>query len=246
MFSGRWEDNLKRDENGAIFFDFNPKHFGLIMEYLRVKKITNPKNLPTLPEVAKGEVSNFNTLVEYLGLSDEITITGAEGAEVNVPREKFEMHGPSISLQEDGAVAIHSPTIEHEYVFGKNIYQEGIVCFKLKLESLQDKGWMLVGVVNGDLPQQRSNVSYAWPNSYGWALGNTGQVWREGSKTYDYALTNLSRQGDIIELVLNINAGKLSLHLPTGEQFNMDVPKSKTWRLHVNMLCKRDKIRICL
>ena len=24
MFSGRWEDNLKRDENGAIFFDFNP------------------------------------------------------------------------------------------------------------------------------------------------------------------------------------------------------------------------------
>ena len=24
MFSGRWEDSLERDQDGAIFFDFNP------------------------------------------------------------------------------------------------------------------------------------------------------------------------------------------------------------------------------
>ena len=245
MFSGRWEDNLKRDENGAIFFDFNPKHFGLIMEYLRVKKITNPENMPTLPKVAEDELNNFNTLVEYLGLSDEITFTGAEGAEVNLPSEKFEMHGPEISLQEDEAVAIHSQNWRHEYACGQNIYQEGIVHFKLKLESFENNGWMFVGAVNGDLPQQERNHSYAWPNTYGWALGNSGHVLREGLQTIDDALKNLSRQGDIIELVLDITGGKLSLHLPTGEQFNMDIPKFKTWRLHVNISRKRDKIRIC-
>ena len=34
MFSGRWEDGLKRDKDGAVFFDFNPQHFALILDYL--------------------------------------------------------------------------------------------------------------------------------------------------------------------------------------------------------------------
>jgi hypothetical protein len=35
MFSGRWEDGLKRDEDGAVFFDVNPQYFGYVLDYLR-------------------------------------------------------------------------------------------------------------------------------------------------------------------------------------------------------------------
>ncbi len=44
MFSGRWERGVKRDRNGAVFFDFNPQYFGYILEYLRTKKIATPED----------------------------------------------------------------------------------------------------------------------------------------------------------------------------------------------------------
>ena len=44
MFSGRWEDNIERDQDGAVFFDFNPQHFIIILDYLRLEKIATPEN----------------------------------------------------------------------------------------------------------------------------------------------------------------------------------------------------------
>ena len=185
MFSGRWEDNLKRDENGAIFFDFNPKHFGLIMEYLRVKKITSSGNSPTLPEVSEDEVNNFNTLVEYLGLSDEIAVTTRE-AKAALASEKFDQPTSGISVEDHRTLAIHSPNRGYENVVGQNIYQEGIVGFKLKLESLKNNNWVFVGVLKrGYTLQRANNIDLGWPNSYGWVLGNTGYVCKEGLFTVD-------------------------------------------------------------
>ena len=65
MFSGRWEDNIKRDKDGAVFFDFNPQHFILILDYLRVKKIETPQNPPPLPKVPEDQEECFNSLVQY-------------------------------------------------------------------------------------------------------------------------------------------------------------------------------------
>ena len=46
-------------------------------------------------------------------------------------------------------------------------------------------------------------------------------------------------------IVLDCDAAKLSLHLPTGQRFHItDLPKSKTWRLNVTLLGSNDKIRI--
>jgi hypothetical protein len=72
MFSGRWEDSLERDKDGAIFFDFNPQYFLVILDYLRAKKIATPENPAPLPKVAEDQAKSFNNLLEYLGLSDEI------------------------------------------------------------------------------------------------------------------------------------------------------------------------------
>ena len=69
-------------------------------------------------------------------------------------------------------------------------------------------------------------------------------VWKEGSHTTDTTLHNLTKQGDTVELVLDCDAAKLSLHLPTGQQFHIDLPKSQSWRLNIGLHGANDKIRI--
>ena len=188
MFSGRWEDSLERDQDGAIFFDFNPQYFLVILDYLRAKKIATPENPAPLPKVAEDQAKNFNNLLEYLGLSDEIV--PAE----KVPREKFSQHSSNVvTLQEGGTVAVHGPNYGHSYVLGENVYEQGIVRFRLKVESFQDNYWMLVGIVKADVVPPDNN-SFLWPGSYGWSLGSAGQVWKDGSRTDDNALQNLTKQ----------------------------------------------------
>jgi hypothetical protein len=238
MFSGRWEDSLESDQDGTIFFDFNPQYFVVILDYLRAKKIATPENPAPLPKVAEDQAKNFNNLLEYLGLSDEIV--PAE----KVPSEKFNQHSSNeVTLQEGGTVAVHGPNNGHSYVLGENVHQQGIVRFKMKVESFQTKTWMLVGIAKADVVPPNNN-SYQWPDSYGWALGQHGQVWKEGSGTTDNALKNLTKQGDTVELVLDCDAAKLSLHLPTGQQFHIEIPKSQTWRLNVDLQHANDRVRI--
>ena len=240
MFSGRWEDRVKRDKDGVVFFDFNPEYFGWILDYLRAKKISSPENSAVLAEVPKNQMKNFNTLLEYLGLSDEIV--PARTTEV-VQNEKFNACSPG-TVQENGKFAVHGSG-SHQYVLGENVYQRGIVRFKLKLESFQNNNWTLVGIVKADVIP-KNNYSYNCVDSKGWVLGNDrGQgMWENGSlKKYD-SLVNQTKQGDTVELVLDCDAAKFSLHLPTGQKFQIDIPKSQAWRLHVNMGRANDKIRI--
>ncbi len=133
MFSGRWEDGVKRDEDGAVFFDFNPQYFGYILDYLRTKKIATPEDPAELPKVSRDQAKNFHTLVEYLGLSDEIVVpVGIVPTDI-VPGEKFNLHGPEITLQEDGKVAVHSRKIGYNYALGENIYKHGIVHLQVEI-----------------------------------------------------------------------------------------------------------------
>ncbi len=239
MFSGRWETSLARDEDGRIFFDFNPQYFVLILDYLRGKAIATPENPVPLPKVPDDQVKSFNNLIEYLGLSDEIVLAPI------APPEKFNLHSTGVTLQEDGKVAVHDATQRFKYVLGNNVYHQGIVRRKLKIESFQNNHWMLVGMVKGDVVPQNDN-SYNWPGSYGWGLGCSGGqgVSKEGSYTGDTTLMNLIKQSDTVELVLDCDAAKLSLHLPTGQQFHIGLPKAQTWKLHVNLYGASDRIRI--
>ena len=207
------------------------------MEYLRAK-IATPEHPAPLPKVPEDQAESFNNLLEYLGLSDEIV--PAE----KVPSEKFNQHSSTrVTLREGGTVAVHGPNNGHSYVLGENVYQQGIVRFKMKLESFQNNYWMFVGMAKADVVPPNNN-SQSWPGSYGWGLGQNGQVWKDGSATIDNALKNLTKQGDTVELVLDCDAAKLSLHLPTGQQFHIEIPRSQTWRLNVNLFRANDKLRI--
>ncbi|CAB4040842.1 SH3KBP1-binding 1 [Paramuricea clavata] len=243
MFSGRWEDGLKRDKDGAIFFDFDPQYFVIILAYLRARKIATPENPVPAPKVPEEQAKHFNDLVQYLGLNEEIV----PKAEIS-PSEKFNLHGAGVALQEGGKVGCHNVSnASYDYVLGENVYQHGIVNLKLKLESLKNNQWMFIGILKGDdIPvSPTNNNSRGWSGSYGWVLGsNGGRVWENGSPTIDNTLKQLSKQGDTVELVLDCDAGKLSLHLPTGHQFHIVIPKSKSWRLNVTFFRENDKIRI--
>ncbi|XP_028410726.1 uncharacterized protein LOC114533409 [Dendronephthya gigantea] len=239
MFSGRWEDSVPRDQDGAVFFDYNPVYFGFILDYLRAKKMATPENPAPLPDVPDNQVKNFQNLVGYLGLSEDIVPTKIG------PTDKFNLRSPEITLQKEGRVAVHDPNSGHKYVLGENTYQQGIVRFKLKVESMQNNNWVLVGILKADVvPQSQKGHSYQWSGCNGWAIGADGQVHKGGSYTNDTSLNGLFKQGDTVEIVLNCDEGKLSLHLPTAHQFHMDIPKSQSWRLHVNLHGANDKIRI--
>ncbi|CAB4025419.1 Chaperone dnaK2 [Paramuricea clavata] len=240
MFSGRWEDSVKRDQDGAVFFDVNPQYFGYILDYLRTKKIASPENPAELPKVPRDQAKNFNTFVEYLGLSKEIVPTEIETEKLS---EKFNSHSPGISIQEDGKVAVHDSSVGHKYVLGENVYQHGITHFKLKLESFQNNNWIMVAILKADVVPQ-SVGSYSLSGCNGWYLGTAiPGVIENGSHTTNN-MFNATKQGDTVELVLDCDGGKLSIHLPTGQQSHIEIPKSQSWRLHVSLLYANDKIRI--
>ena len=242
MFSGRWEDRLKRDKDGAVFFDFNPQYFILILDYLRARKIASADQPAPFPTVPKDQLKTFTSLVEYLGLSGEIV-----SSQQVLPCEKFNLHSTNVALQENGKVAVHDDTERHGYALGENVYNEGIANLKLKLESLKNNEWMFIGMVKDDAvtPVPMNWFPYRWPGSYGWVLGSQGGlVCKDGRYTTDDTLIGLTKQGDTVELVLDCEAGKLSLHLPTGQEFHMEIPKSKGWKLNTAFYYANDKIRI--
>ena len=180
MFSGRWEDNIKRDQDGAVFFDFNPQYFILVLDYLRAKKIATPQNPPPLPKVPEDQEESFNSLVQYLGLSAEITVP--REITISSKGEKFSIYGRShgISLKEGRKLAICDED-GYEYVLGVNVYNGGTASMNLKLQ-FQSFSGLFVGITKGDVKllsqnmkavsTRNRNISYEWPGSYGWVFND--------------------------------------------------------------------------
>ena len=173
MFSRDWKHGLKRDQDGAVVLDFNPEHFGWILNYLRAMKISTPEKLPVFRQVPYDEIKNFNILLKYLGLADEI---------IPVQNERFHKHSSKVSLQENGRVAVHDSTPGHTYALGKKVYQHGTVRVKLKLESFQNNNWIFAGIVKADVVPG-SLYSYRSTGTYGWTLGasGTGSMHKDGA-----------------------------------------------------------------
>ena len=234
MFSRNWKHGLKRDQEGAIVLDFNPEHFGWILNYLRAMKISTPEKLPIFRKVPNDEIKNFNILLKCLGLADEI---------VPVQNEIFHKRSSKVSLQENGRVAVHDSTQGYSYVLGENVYQHGNVRFKVKLESFQNNNWILVGILKANVVPG-SVYSYRWTGTYGWALGGHGSMYKNGAGQGGGSWNKNSKQGDTVSLILDCDSSKLSLHLPTGQQYQMVIPSFQSWRLHVNLYGANDKIRI--
>ena len=257
MFSGRWEDNIKRDQDGAVFFDFNPQYFVLILDYLREKKISTLENPPPLPRVPEDQEESFYRLVQYLGLSNEISMPYENTRTPQSERFSLLKRSHGTSLEEGRKVAVCDKT-GPEYVLGENVYNGGTVNMTLELQSHQS---VFVGITEGDLrllsqnmnalSTIKRNLSCRWPGSYGWALNidhyrmTVITVYQDGSCT-----TNTNSQRFVrlptpytVKLVLECEKGKLSSTIGT-EICNIDIPKRKMWRLAVTLYDENQTIRI--
>ncbi len=202
------------------------------------------ENPASLPKVSEDQLQSFTNLLEYLGLKDDIVPTSTE----IFPLERFYLHSPNVALQEGGKVAVHDESGRYGYVLGENVYHQGTVNIKLKLESFGNNRCISLGIFIGNVipVHAEDNRSCNWSGSYGWELGShdDASVWKAGLRTTDNVLNGLCKQGDRVELVLDCDAGKLSLRLTTGQQFHLEIPKFKTWKLNVSLLGSHDKIRI--
>ena len=70
MFSGRWEESLKRDDNGRIFLDHDPEFIEIIVNFLRKSKIKDPIEPVRPPKVICDKKKDFDDLLRYFGLTD--------------------------------------------------------------------------------------------------------------------------------------------------------------------------------
>ena len=98
---------------------------------------------------------------------------------ISLKGEKFSFYRRShgIRLKEGRKLAICDED-RSEYVLGENVYNEGTVNLKLKLESYY--GIQFVGITEGDvklltqnmnaLSTRNRNISYEWPGTYGWVF----------------------------------------------------------------------------
>ena len=70
LFSGRWENQLVRDEMGRPFLDINPKCFEEIVKYLSRMERAGPDNPPDLPAVDAEHEFAFNQQLAFFGLTE--------------------------------------------------------------------------------------------------------------------------------------------------------------------------------
>ena len=251
LFSGRWEDNIKRDQDGAVFFDFNPQYFILILDYLRAKTIATPENPPPLPKVPEDQEESFYSLVQYLGLTKEISMANEITRTPQSERFSLCRRSHGISLEEGRKVAVCDETGD-EYVLGENVYNEGTVNLKLELQSHYQK--VFVGITEGDpkllsqnmkaLSTKKRNLSCRWPGSYGWEFyPDCTTLYQDGSRTSPQNKFLRLRKPYTVKLVLECEEGKLSFTFERGG-FNIDIPKRKMWRLTVTLYNANQRIRI--
>eukprot|EP00929_Paragymnodinium_shiwhaense_P015275 TRINITY_DN123344_c0_g1_i1.p1 TRINITY_DN123344_c0_g1~~TRINITY_DN123344_c0_g1_i1.p1 ORF type:complete len:398 (+),score=54.18 TRINITY_DN123344_c0_g1_i1:61-1194(+) len=71
MFSGRWDDSLDKDENGAVFINFAPDIFQPLVDYLQQTDLPSAEQSPAiLPNVPASKLPEFISLAQYFGVAD--------------------------------------------------------------------------------------------------------------------------------------------------------------------------------
>jgi len=75
LFSGRWENQLLRDESGRVFIDVDPDMFKKILEYLYTVKIS--EDVPPLPEVVDDDKEAFDIYMDFFKLRTSVSSEAA-------------------------------------------------------------------------------------------------------------------------------------------------------------------------
>jgi len=72
QFSGRWDDGLKRDDQGLIFIDYSERIFMPLLDCLRQKVRETSKERATLPSVPDAHWDAFVSMARHYGVLEAI------------------------------------------------------------------------------------------------------------------------------------------------------------------------------
>ena len=71
LLSGRWENQLLRDDQGRVFMDVDPKSFKKILEYLYMVKILEDGDSPPMSDVDESTKDMFDSYLDFFKLRRE-------------------------------------------------------------------------------------------------------------------------------------------------------------------------------
>lgn len=95
LFNGRWEQNLQRDENENIFFDFNPILFRYLLDQLQLSQI-NKISLPSDPLL----VRSFQKMIKKLRLDHALLSSSSRQNSIT-----FNVNGQIITSQRSNMIS---------------------------------------------------------------------------------------------------------------------------------------------
>jgi hypothetical protein len=87
LFNGQWDNQLPKDKNGNIFFDFNPILFRHLLDQLQIIETNNSIQLypPSQPSLVKP----FNKMIKKLGLQQSLSSEKKNVITFNVGGQKI-------------------------------------------------------------------------------------------------------------------------------------------------------------
>jgi hypothetical protein len=235
-----WSETITCDDDGRIFFDFDPNSFEYLLNQLRNWSSSSRKVF----EVPQNEYDRqrFRLLCAQLNFNPDL-IDGIHR------HEKFNKLCGHVILDEQGLVARHVGSYRHAECRGINVYSSSIhrIILKLKHQDV-DKYNTFIGIIwSGTTMQEKSFES---STAYGW--GGRKQVYLKGIPSpiqgyggYDSDMCT----NDTIELTLNCQLSFISmLNHRTKKSYEIPIDTREgcpfPWQLHINLYAPNDRIKI--
>jgi hypothetical protein len=186
MFSGRWEESLKRDDNGRIFLDHDPEFIEIIVNFLRKSKIKDPIEPVRPPKVICDKKKDFDDLLRYFGLTDFFNPCPCPQFTLDIAEiDVVQPHGSSVVVTKSEK-KIQFSYNAHDFYFvacKSSLDSSGEGSFwKVTIDTLPLESWLFLGIT-GNLDairdSEEDSTSYGWSTANGY-LGNL--VWKSGRR----------------------------------------------------------------
>lgn len=234
-----WSEIMTRDQDGYLFFDFDPNLFEHLLNQLRdwspSRKVFDlPRN--------EFDRQRFRSLCAQLNFNSDLI----DGIHRN---EKFNKLSRHVVLEEKGCMAIHGGNQRHAECRGINVYSSGINRIILILKHREvEKYNTFIGIIwSGTAMQERSFES---STAYGWA--GHKQVYLKGISSSIQGYGGYDSDmcvNDTIELTLNCQLNFISmLNYRTRKIYEIPIDIHEgcpfPWQLHINLYAPNDRIKI--
>lgn len=226
IFSGRWEDRIVRDNEGRVFFDYDPDLFSVVLRHLSAMQTYGDAALQLeIRPIPTSLEAEFRLMLEHLGLRNLIQ-----------PKVKFEWSpvlkstGVSLKLQNSVAVSNSVLTLRH-YILSNAVWKSGVFEFHVTFDLIEE--WAMIGIVREEVKIQPTEDVCVKEGVYG--FGSNGEVFVNGEEASGEGYPGRKfSSGDKLKIILDCRYSTLVLKaLINGIEVEYKIPDliGRRWRL---------------